>query len=342
MDQREHSIPSEGPGYPASTADVESQIPSRRWRSQFVYVGLFTGLSGATVAIGLMALGGPLWLATILGPALGGLLAAVICPHRTLTELDADYRAINHLERTLRQLSFEGRRAPMSSVLVDRPGIVGALSRAIHARLIEALAQHAEVRLLKRTIDVTIERRTKLATADLSRLARTDPLTGLGNRRALEEAIIDLYQHRATPRIAVSVMLIDLDHFKTINDTLGHDTGDEILRHLADCLLSTLRCDDVPARLGGDEFIVLLPGVSERDARRVAERIRQLFHQMPWRDSTVPRATLSIGIATAREEQPCPPSTLLRRADQALYAAKRDGRNTTRSAGESDHTMAVA
>lgn len=332
---------------PPETPVVNTPAPtatSRALRAAFIRIGVVGGVAGAIGTMGLLLAGAPFWLGIVLGPAAGGLLASLLIPHRWLASRDADERALEHMESTLRRLSFEGRRAPMSSVLVDRPGVVGALSRSIHARLIEALAQHAEARLLKRTIDVTIERRTKLATADLSRLARTDPLTGLGNRRALEESLVDLYQHSASPRMTFTVVLIDLDHFKSINDSLGHDVGDEILRHLADCLLSTLRKEDVAARLGGDEFIILLPGITEREAETIAERIRQLFNQMPWRHEDVRRATLSIGIATARDSQRCPAAELIRRADQALYTAKSDGRNATatHNGGSDQVDLAVA
>lgn len=344
MDQPTLARSEYGPPESPAPGSPEPSATSRALRTAFIRVGVVGGVTGALGTMGLLLAGAPLWLGAVLGPAAGGLLATMLIPYRWLAARDADERALEHMESTLRRLSFEGRRAPMSSVLVDRPGIVGALSRSIHARLIEALAQHAEARLLKRTIDVTIERRTKLATADLSRLARTDPLTGLGNRRALEEALVDLYQHSATPRMTFSVVLIDLDHFKSINDTLGHEAGDEILRHLADCLLSTLRKEDVAARLGGDEFIILLPRITEREAQSIAERIRQLFNQMPWRHEAVRRATLTIGIATARDSQRCPAAELIRRADQALYAAKSDGRNATAThEGGPDHLdLAVA
>ena len=121
-------------------------------------------------------------------------------------------------------------------------------------------------------------------------------------------------------------MLIDVDHFKKINDELGHEAGDECLVFLANLLQSSLRGGDHALRIGGDEFIVLMPGLESDQARAVAERLSVLFSQMPWSHPKPPPPTLSIGLATAGPGQLRDPNELIRRADAAMYAAKRQGR----------------
>jgi len=171
--------------------------------------------------------------------------------------------------------------------------------------------------------DVTERRRTL---DDLQHLADHDPLTGLLNRRRLESelaqqlALTDRYGHRS------SLVLLDLDDFKSTNDSLGHGVGDELLKNIADVLRSRVRRSDLVARVGGDEFAILLPQASREQARRVAEgiakAIRERIHITAGHEL---RTTASLGVATiAPGDQP---SWVLLRADQALYQAKERGRD---------------
>jgi two-component system cell cycle response regulator len=158
----------------------------------------------------------------------------------------------------------------------------------------------------------------------LKRDARIDPLTEVFNRRALEVAVAD----RTSVEERFGVLFIDIDRFKPINDTFGHDKGDEVLREAAKMLKAGIRPGDVLARYGGEEFVVLVAGAGPESARVVGERLRVSIEGMPPFSAGPKQVTVSIG-ATVFDPRVCPegPLELLKRADKALYAAKNAGRN---------------
>lgn len=163
------------------------------------------------------------------------------------------------------------------------------------------------------------------ALADREAQARLDPLTGLHNRRGLDErAVIELARARREDSV-VSVIAFDIDHFKRINDTHGHDFGDEVLVHFAQLLRQQARIVDVVARIGGEEFVLLLPSCGLGDARAVADRFRERFSASTIGDGV--RVTVSAGVAAA--QGPLELRPLLLAADRALYASKAAGRNCT-------------
>lgn len=149
--------------------------------------------------------------------------------------------------------------------------------------------------------------------------AHTDPLTGLPNRRALYGQI----ETALTGTAPCSVVLLDIDHFKRVNDVYGHPTGDEVLVWVAGQLRAGLRAGDVPGRWGGEEFLLLLPGTGPADAWAVAERLRAALHATP--HPQVGEVTVSLGVSGAQPGDDL--GSLTRRADAALYEAKRQGRN---------------
>jgi diguanylate cyclase (GGDEF)-like protein len=163
---------------------------------------------------------------------------------------------------------------------------------------------------------------------DWEHAASTDNLTGLANRRVLAGEGARLLREAQARSEALSVAVVDIDHFKQLNDSFGHDTGDVALRHVADCLRRA--CDDrhLPARQGGEEFVVLLPRARADAAQAAAERIRRAIESAPFvlREGQTRCITVSIGLATL---QPGDRQfdDLLRRADRGLYAAKSAGRN---------------
>ena len=165
------------------------------------------------------------------------------------------------------------------------------------------------------------------ATEALRRAVACDHLTGLANRRALFEACdLELLRWRRAPR-PLSLMLIDADHFKRINDEHGHATGDAVLRHLAAGMSATFRALDVVARLGGEEFVVLLPGCDEQAATAVARRLCQRIAEAGVVvEGVCVRYTVSVGVATM-EAGIDSVDALIERADRAMYAAKAAGRN---------------
>ena len=168
------------------------------------------------------------------------------------------------------------------------------------------------------------------ATADLRRLADTDALTGIANRRSffrLAEALMTA----ATPAAA---LLMDIDHFKAVNDRLGHAFGDRVLTEITARLRSLLRPTDIFGRLGGEEFGVLLPGADALTATLVAERLRLVVAETPVRGPAGDvQVTLSIGVSCTRAEEESI-DDVLARADLALYAAKDAGRNRVHLAGD--------
>jgi two-component system cell cycle response regulator len=160
-------------------------------------------------------------------------------------------------------------------------------------------------------------------------LAVTDELTGLNNRRFMEGQIIALVERAAAGGDPVAALMIDIDHFKKINDTYGHDVGDEVLREFAARLASNVRAIDLPCRYGGEEFTVIMPGASIEAAERVAERIRLHVAGAPFRvaaGSELLNVTISIGVAASMGEHDTP-EALIKRADEAVYEAKAGGRN---------------
>ncbi len=182
------------------------------------------------------------------------------------------------------------------------------------------------------TLEAQVRERTaelRAANAALAHLATRDPLTGLHNRRSLdarlEEALaLDRRYGMQNGRVH-GLLLIDVDHFKRINDTHGHPAGDAVLRQLAQLLLDTVRTSDVAARFGGEEFAVLLPELSgPLEAVTTAEKIRQAVEAAVFPE--VGRLTISIGVSLVTPEDP-DVRPLIDRADAALYEAKRGGRN---------------
>ena len=162
-------------------------------------------------------------------------------------------------------------------------------------------------------------------------LARFDSLTGLPNRNQFEEKLAEAIARSSRSKRAMALMFLDIDHFKDINDTIGHHGGDEVLREFAQRLQRCVRKTDTVSRLAGDEFTIILEGLQVDQetsvvARKIINAMREDFHIGEDRRSV----TTSIGIAVRRENE-TDPETLLRRADEALYVAKSAGRNTFES-----------
>jgi two-component system cell cycle response regulator len=159
-------------------------------------------------------------------------------------------------------------------------------------------------------------------------MAVTDALTGLHNRRYMESHLQTLLRGAAERDRPLSIQMLDIDHFKAINDTYGHDAGDDVLREFADRVRANVRGIDLVCRLGGEEFVVVMPDTDAALARVVAERVRQRIAAEPFVVSGGTQridVTVSIGIATRLAGDS--PDDLVKRADLGLYAAKHGGRN---------------
>ncbi len=160
--------------------------------------------------------------------------------------------------------------------------------------------------------------RRVLLYGDLQALARLDPLTGTHRRWYGESRLIELVDAGEV----VAVAMVDIDHFKKVNDTHGHAAGDQVLAAVGTCLIKTLRTGDLVCRLGGEEFLVILPDTSPSSALHVAERLRAAVSALADLPTSV---TVSLGVAACQQDDSAP--ALIARADHAMYQAKHAGRN---------------
>ena len=224
------------------------------------------------------------------------------------------------------------RRAPILAVIDpgDRPRMVKALELGAHDLLIrpidpEELAARVRTQVrrkrygdfLREKLDYSLE------------MAVTDPLTGLHNRRYMTGQLQALVGRASHGGSSVAVLVLDIDHFKAVNDGFGHDAGDEVLREFAVRLATNVRAIDLPCRMGGEEFVVVMPGASLDDAHRVAERIRRDVASAPFRVmGGAEHLTVTISIGVAATTFGDTPDGLLKRADEGVYQAKAAGRNT--------------
>ena len=201
-------------------------------------------------------------------------------------------------------LSLRSRRRAMSELASERSSL--------------------EDRILQRTLELL------QANRKLEQLATTDPLTGIANRRKMTEQIAQELERARRFHHPLSLLMIDIDHFKRINDTYGHEVGDQAIIQTATLLTASLRAVDMVARFGGEEFVLLMPETHIAVAVHAAERLRERAAEL--RVRTEPgvevELTISIGVAAADPHgTPDTPSSLLVRSDKALYRAKKEGRN---------------
>lgn len=186
--------------------------------------------------------------------------------------------------------------------------------------LVETITEHSDA------IDTQWLRRYAVAET----LSRVDPLTGLFNRREIDERLDEEWRRCARTGRPVALVMADIDHFKGYNDSYGHAQGDEALKQVAELLKNAChRSADAVARMGGEEFLLLLPDTDLAGARAIAEALRQAVWDacIPYADSADGRVTLSLGVAAMAPSPDGDWAELLSLADNLLYMAKRDGRN---------------
>jgi len=199
--------------------------------------------------------------------------------------------------------------------------LIAYYTRAISQRLLEGIRlQHANGSL-------AAQLRTALQKVEID--AATDALTGHWNRRALDEILQRQLERHAASGKPFSILILDIDFFKNINDEFGHMVGDDVLRAFAQVLREFLRSADFCARFGGEEFVVVLPDTSLATAMEVGERIRQGIAQAPLLEQPRVQVTVSIGVATMEQGRSI--NEVFAAADAAVYLAKNGGRNQVRS-----------
>ena len=217
----------------------------------------------------------------------------------------------------------------MIAEMDDRPRILRGLDMGVNdylARPIDRNELIARVRTQLRRKRYADALRTTLT--DSLQAALVDALTGLHNRRYLETHLASMLEQSAARGNPLSLMVLDIDHFKAINDTWGHDAGDEVLRAFAQRIKRGVREADLVCRLGGEEFVVIMPEAEQRFAASIAERVRELVEVEPFSiegGAKEIRVTVSIGLAEANGDRS--PDAFFRRADKALYRSKHEGRN---------------
>ncbi|MBN9464585.1 PleD family two-component system response regulator [Brevundimonas sp.] len=228
--------------------------------------------------------------------------------------------------------SGDARRAPVLAVVdpSERSRMIKALELGaadVLARPVDSEELAARARTQIRRKRYTDFLRHKLDSG--LEMAVTDALTGLHNRRYMTSQLQALVGRASHGGASVAVLVMDIDHFKAVNDGFGHDAGDEVLVEFAVRLATNVRAVDLPCRMGGEEFVVVMPGASLEAAESVAERIRRDVAAAPFRvlgGKEQLTVTISIGVA-ATTGQGDTPESLLKRADEGVYEAKAKGRN---------------
>ncbi|WP_292051650.1 MULTISPECIES: PleD family two-component system response regulator [unclassified Brevundimonas] len=223
------------------------------------------------------------------------------------------------------------RNLPVLTIvdMEDRPRLVKALE--LGANDIVALPVDPDELSVRTFTQVKRKRYTDFLRERLERnleAAVTDVLTGLHNRRYMTSQLQSMVARANHGGDTIAALILDLDHFKQINDSFGHDAGDEVLREFAVRLATNVRAVDLPCRLGGEEFVVIMPGTSLEDAERIAQRIRRDVSREPFRAKGMGEGlmvTVSVGVAASVPGDT--PETLLKRADQGVYEAKAKGRD---------------
>ena len=245
-------------------------------------------------------------IAMLLALALGLILGTQLS--QRLKRLTRAIRAMEHGE--LRQ-----------HVIMGANDEIGQLAREFNQLSRTLAAREQELRDSREQIQRQAER--------LHTLSMADALTGLYNRRYMESHLATLVEQATTRGKALTALVLDIDYFKAVNDTHGHDAGDDVLREFAARIRKAIRGIDLACRLGGEEFVVIMPDTDMAVATIVAERLRRRIASEPFsidRGAKALDVTISIGLATL-DPGADNAASILKRADQALYRAKRDGRN---------------
>jgi diguanylate cyclase (GGDEF)-like protein/PAS domain S-box-containing protein len=223
-------------------------------------------------------------------------------------------------DEEIMQRFLTGRSAPGETVEVDGR-VLSVQAATIRDHMSDVVGSAALFR------DVSKERQLE---KELRRLSDTDALTGLFNRRYLDQALEAEWQRARRYHLNLAVFLFDIDHFKRFNDEHGHDMGDEVLRQVAAAFADDLRGPDIPCRYGGEEFLAILPNTDCAGASHAAERLRQRIESLSVQGL---RVTISIGVACIPGHDLASAQDIVAQADAMLYQAKAGGRNRVCTAG---------
>ena len=234
--------------------------------------------------------------------------------------------------RLCSQLRSLDRTRFLPIILVAEPGederVVRALELGVNDYIVRPLDQHELIARLQTQVKrKRYNEQLRASVAQTIEMAVTDELTGLHNRRYLDSHLKTLFERAANRHRPLSVMITDIDRFKAVNDTWGHDAGDHVLRECARRLRNNVRGIDLACRYGGEEFVIAMPDTEGDVAKKVAERIRAEIERTPFAiGGQSVQITISVGVS-ALNRRPDSVEALMKRADIALYEAKNGGRN---------------
>lgn len=250
-------------------------------------------------------------------------ILALVCVVAARHELNWS-RPSRRLRRLLPMIK-SGERPIEELATVGGPKEFGWMIPAIQELLHDLRRQRVELAMLSEEMRQRVAKRTdalERAIGSLRHQATRDALTGLGNRRMLDMSLPKLMETCRVERSDLCVMMIDIDNFKKLNDTLGHGSGDQLLRDVGQLIRSTVRTTDMHFRLGGDEFVVLMPGADQQAATTLSDRLVALVDMYAKPMRVDPRPRLSIGLARMLAVPDATPDSLLKAADKALYDMK--------------------
>ncbi|MEO0586409.1 MAG: GGDEF domain-containing protein [Planctomycetota bacterium] len=324
------AVDAEAPPHAAPFAADQPPVPDvTPW---FRHCSLRTKVSGLTLLSSLSGVSLGLLVALTPNPAVLGLVAATGLGIAFL--ILGQVWVVSPVDRLLRWVEAQGdaaRPTDLDRLPTHRGDEVGRIARALHAIAGNAIRQRIQAGVLARRFDDKLKSATRKAVAELRDEAMRDELTGLGNRRAFNELAPTIFHRTAVSGTDLIAVAIDLDHFKSVNDSLGHAAGDSVLKLLGQLIRDNTRERDLAVRLGGDEFVILMAGGTLERATAFAESLRKRFaRRVPALTPGSPRpADLSIGLACRSLDRADDLDALVAKADQRLYAAKREGRGRT-------------
>jgi diguanylate cyclase len=240
---------------------------------------------------------------------------------------------IQHLSRSGNEIDIQGNMLETCAKELEQASSLDAVADIMKQIVLKTKSMVEAGKMLKIRLDETVSEINMLSQEleGIKQVAKTDMLTGLLNRRGLSEAMSEVLEDTNILGEPLSIIMLDIDYFKLVNDTYGHLVGDNVLKMLSKLLKDHIKGKDIAVRFGGEEFILVLPQTSIDGAYALAEHIRTGLHKMKWKikgtGQSMGQISISLGIALYRAGESL--EDVIQRADDALYQAKNTGRNKT-------------
>jgi len=303
----------------------KNSISYSHLRTALIGCFLSAFLTASLIVIAVLAKIDPIstaFVAVVFGVGVGATISGVMLPRQQREER----RRLEEYYQHLKTFHLDQRDHSLESLRLSSADILGQISTEVHRIITGAYRGYRESRHLRKTLLSAIEKETRKAKSRLDHVAYLDALTGLANRRSFDETAAEIITDMRLLTKDVICLTVDIDYFKEVNDLIGHDRGDAVLRFLADSIRSVIRDSDRAYRLGGDEFVILLTNLSLEQASEVAQRLQKLFAQMPWNHGDSRKPSLSIGGASMDTCRAVSLEELVKQSDRAMYGAKRAGK----------------